>query len=279
MLIWVGGRIVPEEALRVPAGDRVFEHGLGLFETLRTWGGVSPLLPRHLARMTRSAEALGLPLDPAALPDAAAIADLLQANGAAGDAVIRITLSGGVPEGGSALVWMRQAPLPPPLGATGAVVGFAPGTLAEGDLLARHKTLNYWSRRLAYEQGRQQGADEVLLATPDGRFWEGTRTNLFLVRDEALLTPGLSGPVLPGIMRALVLELAAGIGLAPVVCERGVSGTDLETADEVFLTNAVRGLVPVGRIPGRSFTAPGPWTCRLRDRVTQWLHQWGERHT
>jgi len=281
VLIWLEGRIVPEEALRVPAGDRVFEHGFGLFETLRTWGGVSPLLPRHLARMTRSAEELGLPLDPAALPDAAAIAGLLQANAASasGDAVIRLTLSGGAPGGDPAVVWMRQAPLPPPLGATGAVVGLAPGTLAEGDLLARHKTLNYWSRRLAYEQGRQRGADEVLLTTPDGRFWEGTRTNLFLVRDAALLTPGLSGPVLPGIMRALVLELAAGVGLSWVACEGGVSVNDLETADEVFLTNAVRGLVPVGRTPGRSFTAPGPWTCRLRDRVTQWLHQWGERDT
>jgi branched-subunit amino acid aminotransferase/4-amino-4-deoxychorismate lyase len=278
VLIWLAGRIVPEEALQVPAGDRVFEHGLGLFETLRTWDGVAPLLPRHLARMTRSAEELGLPLDPAALPDAAALDGLLQANAAGGDAVIRITLSGGTQGAGSALVWMRQAPLPPPLGAHGAVVGFATGTLAGGDLLARHKTLNYWSRRLAYEQGKQQGADEVLLATPDGRFWEGTRTNLFLVRDAALLTPGLFGPVLPGVMRALVLERAAGAGLSPVACERGVSETDLETADEVFLTNAVRGLVPVGRTPGRSFTAPGPWTCRLNDRVTEWLHRRGKRH-
>ena len=270
---------MPEDALLVPAGDRVFEHGIGLFETLRTWCGFSPLLPRHLARMTRSAAELGLPLDLAALPDAAAIDGLLQANAVSGDALIRITLSGGVPGRGAGLVWMRQAPLPPPLAATGAIVGFGSWTLAEGDLLARHKTLNYWSRRLAYEQGRQRGADEVLLATPDGRFWEGTRTNLFLVRDGALLTPGLNGPVLPGIMRALVLELAAGVGLSLVSCEGGVSATDLDTADEVFLTNAVRVIVPVGTMPGRSYTAPGPWTCRLLDRVTDWLHPWGERHT
>jgi branched-subunit amino acid aminotransferase/4-amino-4-deoxychorismate lyase len=99
---------------------------------------------------------------------------------------------------------------------------------------------------------------------------------LFLVRGNALLTPGLSGPVLPGVMRALVLELASGVGLSTVSCEGGVSLTELETADEVFLTNAVRGLIPVAAMPGQSFTAPGPWTCRLSDRVTQWLHQPGE---
>jgi branched-subunit amino acid aminotransferase/4-amino-4-deoxychorismate lyase len=281
VLIWWGGRIVPEEALRVPAGDRVFEHGLGLFETLRTWGGTAPLLPRHLARMTRSAEVLGLPLAPAALPDAAAVGALLQASGAPGDAVIRITLSGGVAEGGQALLWMRTGPLPPPPAASGAVVDFSSWTLASDDLLARHKTLNYWPRRLVYEQGRQRGADEVLLATPDGRIWEGTRTNLFLVRDGAIVTPGLGGPVLPGIMRALVLELAAGAGLSLAPCEAGVSRTELETADEVFLTNSVRGLVPVGRTPHRVYKAPGPWTCRLRDRVAQWLElqPQGERQT
>ena len=106
--------------------------------------------------------------------DAAAVGALVQASGVSGDAVIRITLSGGAPDGGEALLWMRPAPLPPPLGATAAVVAFSSWTLAEGDLLARHKTLNYWSRRLAYEQGRQGGADEVLLATSDGRIWEGT---------------------------------------------------------------------------------------------------------
>jgi branched-subunit amino acid aminotransferase/4-amino-4-deoxychorismate lyase len=270
---------MPEEALRVPAGDRVFEHGLGLFETLRTHCGFAPLLPRHLTRMTRSAAELGLPLDPGSLPDATALAALLEANAAGDDVLTRITLSGGTAGGGAPLVWMRQGPLPPPIGAAGAVVGHADGTLSAGDLLARHKTLNYWSRRIAYEQGRHQGADEVLLATPDGRFWEGTRMNLFLVRGGTLLTPGLNGPVLPGIMRALVLELATGVGLSAVLCDQGISGADLESADEVFLTNAVRGIVPVGTIAGRSYTAPGPWTCRLRDRVEAWLHPWGERQT
>ena len=54
-MIWVGGRIVPDDALTVSVRDRTFEHGLGLFETLRTWGGRATLLDRHKSRMLRSA--------------------------------------------------------------------------------------------------------------------------------------------------------------------------------------------------------------------------------
>jgi branched-subunit amino acid aminotransferase/4-amino-4-deoxychorismate lyase len=275
VLIWVRGEIVPEEALIVPAGDRVFEHGLGLFETLRTFRGAAPLLPRHRARMTRSAAALGLPLDPAALPGAEAIDRLLAANRITDDAVVRITFSGGTTAGGEAVVWMRATPPPPPPPATGITVGFAAWTLAAGDPLARHKTLNYWSRRLAYEQGRARGADEVLCATPDGRYWEGTRTNLFLVSGGSLRTSGLDGPVLPGIMRGLVLELAPSVGLSLAAAQPGFAADELAAADEVFLTNAVRGVVPVGRLPGCTLAAPGFWTARLRDRALEWLVQGG----
>jgi len=275
MLIWVRGEVVPEEMPVVPASDRAFEHGLGLFETLRTYRGAAPLLPRHLARMIRSAEELGLPLCRTALPDADSIRRLLEANAVAGDAMIRITLSGGTAGGDGALVWMRPAPLPPAPPATGAVVDFAQWTLARNDPLARHKTLNYWGRRLAYDRGRIQGADEVLFATPDGRVWEGSRTNLFLIHGDTLLYPGLGGPVLPGIMRALVLELAPEIGLAPVEEAQGIAKSEMAAAEEVFLTNSVRGVVSVGRLGDRSFTAPGPWTCRLRDRLDDWVEQGG----
>jgi branched-chain amino acid aminotransferase len=273
-MIWVGGRIVTEDALAIPVDDRALEHGLGLFETLRTWDGAPTLLPRHLARMTRSAAALGLPLDAGALPDAEAVGRLLRADRPEGDVLVRITLSGGRSARDGANVWMRLAPLPPPPRETGAVVAPAAWTLAHDDPLTRHKTLNYWSRRLAHERGRAAGADEVLFATADGRIWEGSRMNLFLVQDDELVTPDLSGPVLPGVMRGLVLEMATAIGMA--VHERSVTAGELDRADEAFLTNAVRGIVPVGRTPDRTFAVPGPGTLRLRDQVERWLRN-GEK--
>ena len=108
-----------------------------------------------------------------------------------------------------------------------------------------------------------------------GGYGEGSRTNLFLIWRKMLITPGLDGPVLPGIMRALVLELAPDLGLTPIESAIGVSRAELMKADEVFLTNSVRGVVPVGWLAGRALAAPGVWTARLRDRALEWLHQGG----
>ncbi len=269
-LIWSDGRLLPAEALTIPATDRVFEHGLGLFETLRTWGGRPPLLDRHLARMSRSALALGIPLEPAQRPDGEAIASLLRANGQE-DARLRLTLTGGDPATGRSVLWVQVQPLPPaappeglrilqgdPLVRATRVVDLA-------DPLAGHKTLNYASKRLALEAGRRDGNDEVLSLSADGRLWEGTYTNLFLVADGVLVTPPADGPILPGVMRALVLERASAIGLRAL--EAGLTPDDLSRADEVFLTNSVRGIVPVGRVGPRTLATPGPRTRRLMDTV------------
>ena len=94
-MIWVGGSVVADDALSISVLDRTFEHGLGLFETFRTWNGHPSLLDRHLARLRRSAAELKLPLAPAALPDAAAVAALLRVEGHNEDRRLRITLSGG----------------------------------------------------------------------------------------------------------------------------------------------------------------------------------------
>src|SRR5436305_6346359 len=112
-MIWVGGRLVADDALSVSVLDRSFEHGLGLFETLRTWNRRAPLLDRHLARMTRSAEALGLPLDRAQLPNSRAVAELVEESLLEGDAMLRITLTGGRSDSGGSIIWMRTARLPP----------------------------------------------------------------------------------------------------------------------------------------------------------------------
>ena len=94
-MIWVGGRVVPDDALKISVLDRTFEHGLGLFETLRTWRGRAPLLERHLARLKHSAKLLSLPYSSVMPPDERAVSDLVAAAGLGGDVMLRITLSGG----------------------------------------------------------------------------------------------------------------------------------------------------------------------------------------
>jgi len=256
-MIWSEGEILPDDALRIPVADRSFEHGLGLFETFRTWDGRPSLLDRHRARMLHSAGELGLNVDPATFPDAEAVARLIRAEGSDGDRMLRVTASGGIAPARS-IVWMRSGPLPLPPGLDGANLLVGGWEVAASDPMARHKSLNYWSRRLASDRARSEGCDEAL-SVSGGTLREGSRTSLFVVKDGGLLTPSTGGPIVPGVMRAVVLETAAEHSI-PTREVDGIDFRDLLSADEVFLTNAIRGIVPVGRLRGevRVWPTPGP---------------------
>jgi branched-subunit amino acid aminotransferase/4-amino-4-deoxychorismate lyase len=277
-LIWTGGRIVADDELKISVLDRTFEHGLGLFETFRTWNGHSTLLDRHLERLQRSAWELGLPLDPSQLPDEGAVANLLRAEGGAGDVMLRITMSGGRTGQRGSVVWMRSADLPPPMTGRGAVIKSTWDVLFD-DPLAKYKGLNYWGRRLAYEAAQERGEDETLSRSQRGSqrglIWEGSRTNLFLVFGETVATPSTIGPIVPGIMRGLVLERAQKLGFETpewwVAARR-----EFRTASEAFLTNSVRGIIPIQRAWSRRFPEmPGPITRRIWDDVRAWLERGG----
>ena len=110
---------------------------------------------------------------------------------------------------------------------------------------------------------------------------------MFIIKGETLRTPSTLGPLVPGVMRGLVLQLARDLPLD--VQDQGIlTKRDISEADEVFLTNSVRGLIPVSRVydpllsrarrgpsPWTWF-APGPWTQRLSITVTDWLERGGE---
>jgi len=266
-LIWHRGRILADDALAIGIADRTFEHGLGLFETLRTWRGRPVLLTQHRARMERSARELGIPFRPNDFPDDAAVVALSEANGFTDDTLLRITLTGGTSASEGAELWMRQAPLPPPPRAGGVLIDFGTWNITRDDRLARHKTLNYWSRRLVIQSALEAGFDEVLSMSPDGCLWEGSRTNVFFVKADTLFTATTLGPIVPGVMRAHVGELSGRLGLG--FCElNGIPWELLSEAEEVFLTNSVRGIIPVARIRDRAWPAPGPRTQQLQQ---QWL--------
>jgi branched-chain amino acid aminotransferase len=277
-MLWARGAIVSDDALTVSALDRTFEHGLGLFETLRTWNGSPTLLDRHLARLERSARELGLPLESAQLPDAQAVAGLVAAGRgqvpSGADVRLRITLSGGLatsPASGSVL-WMSAGPLPPSILAGGAIIrSFV--EVSRSDPLARHKTLNYWGKRIAFERAQQAGDDDVLCLTPDRVICETSRSNIFLVKGERLETPAVGGPLLPGIMRGLVIERARLLGLD--VVEEWLPLDRIETADEAFLTNSVRGIVPLERVMDFGFPAPGRVTLEIWKNIREWLESRG----
>ena len=286
-MIWVEGKILPDDGLTINAADRTFEHGLGLFETLRTWGGRPTLLDEHKARMFRSAEELKIPIVLESWPGPDDVSRLLEAEGNKGDRVLRITATGGT-DSARSVVWMRSSPLPPTTGVEGASLLLDAWTITENDTLARYKTLNYWSRRLAFEEARRRGYDEALSRTTEefGRhfYYEGSRTNLFFIADwrfgnsplgvarPAILTASEAGPIVPGVMRHLVLNVARELPIEVIEID-SIPDEWLDGRGEVFLTNSVRGIIPVGRAVLAAngleyqWTVPGRWTHKLQDLV------------
>jgi branched-chain amino acid aminotransferase len=273
-LIWVHGEIVPDDALRISVLDRTFEHGLGLFETFRTWNGHPTLLNRHLERLVRSTRELGLPLESSQLPNSAAVFELIEANQVSlspgQDVRLRLTLSGGIltTSVSSSVLWMTASPLPPSTLDPGAVITHSIQVKAD-DPLARHKTLNYWRMRLAHAQALENRADDVICLTPHGHLCEASRANVFLVEGGHVSTPGLDGPLLPGIMRRVVLERARQIGIE--IEEGSLPVGRLFSADEAFLTSSLRGILPIARLMEHELPAPGPLTRQLRDELLVWL--------
>lgn len=90
---------------------------------------------------------------------------------------------------------------------------------------------------------------------------EGSRANVFVVRGRTVSTPPLEGSILPGIARAGLIEEAAEIGIE--VCEKPLTLDDLRAADEVFLTNSLRGVEPVHELDDKPIVADGPLTTAL----------------
>jgi para-aminobenzoate synthetase/4-amino-4-deoxychorismate lyase len=123
--------------------------------------------------------------------------------------------------------------------------------------LGAHK----WADRRVLDEAGADATSVPLVVDADGTVLEASRSNVFLVLDGALVTPRADGRLLPGLARRRVLELARGAGLP--VRETDVGSTDLERADEVFLTNSLRGIEPVRSLGGRGRWAAWPVGTRL----------------
>jgi branched-chain amino acid aminotransferase len=270
----MNGRLVRGESAGLSVWDRGARDGGGLFETLRCHGGEPFAWEAHLERLVLSAAELGFPVPPAPARLREAVAEVLAAGDLA-DAVVRITVTRGIPGGRPvrAGAWVEAEPLAGRLWAgtrrlalglaeaRGTAAGTAPGGTAMLSLtpftpgwLGRHKTTSRLAWDLAREEARAAGADEALLVSPQREVLEGAASNVFVVRPDGLVvTPPLEADVLPGITRARVLRACRALGMD--VVERPLELETLRLADEVFLTNSVQEVLPLSHVAGRAVPA------------------------
>jgi branched-chain amino acid aminotransferase len=267
----------PEEA-RVSVYDRGFLYGDAVFETVRTYARRLFALDEHLRRLERSAAALAIEL-PVARAVLAAECERAVAEAGEGEHYVRVMVTrGSGPLGLDPALALRAmrvvivepvAPLP--------VAQYRDGirarcvqTVRASDAAHSAKLSNYLASVLALGEARKAGADEALVVNRDGLLVEGTTANVFVVRAGAVVTPPVEAGLLPGITRAIVLDLCAREGV--LASERTLWPEQLQDADEMFITSSLRELLPVVEVDGRAVGSgrPGP--------VTRTLHRAFRRH-
>jgi len=277
-LVHIDGRICPPAEAKISVFDRGFLYGDSVYETVSTMYGRLFALAEHLDRLERSAARIGLRAPPRATIERA-IGDTVQA-AANAESRVRVMLTRGVGkldlDPASAddpqliVVVMPFQPLPRALyqsGASAAVVSVVRNDPRAIDPAI--KSGNYLNNVLALGEARRQGAHEALLCAADGSVAEGATSNVFLVKDGEVRTPGLDVGILEGITRAQVLALARANGIP--AREARLRPEELRAADEAFITSATRGVLPITRIDGAAVGEgrPGPITRRLMQLLDQ----------
>lgn len=140
-------------------------------------------------------------------------------------------------------------------------IGISKKVVKSPDHISPLKTTSRLHYTVAAAEAAQQGWDDALLLNPEGRIAESTISNVWIIRQDTLLTPPQTEGCISGIFRRQMLNMGSLAGMP--VREQALSLEALEQADEIFLTNAIRGIQPVGHFNGKAY--PAQRTRRLFD--------------
>lgn len=282
--VHVNGELTPATDATVSVQDRGFLYGDGVFETIRVYGGSAFAWDAHMDRLHGSCAVLGLEHTVTDAELEAWMHEVLEANGYE-DAYVRISITRGAQPGRltparevDPTIVILVEPLPRG-GTSGLSTWDTPATVTIADIErmpdasipAHAKTLNYLNGILARLEARTAQVDEALMVDAAGLITEGATSNVFLVRDEVLYTPATdTSPVLPGITRATVMDLAEELSIP--VEQTHLYPRDVRDADEVFLTNTTSEVWPVASIDEEEYPV-GPITETLAEAFDTYVEE------
>ncbi len=293
MIVFLDGRFVEALKAKVSIFDHGFLYGDGVYETLRTYGGKIWQLDEHLRRLTNSAKMLGLKLPVSRAQIGEWVREVVRRNESADRLKLssrarnarrcewrmRITLTRGqnsfdflsCKKPTLVIAVQKLKSEPQAIYRQGVLVV----TVKMERFLPEAKTISLLPFILARRGMARKRAYEGIFVDARGYVREGTITNVFMVKDGVLWTP--KSGILPGTTREVVLKIVRGMGGrgkvipagGPVVRVADFKLAQLYAADEVFLTNAPRGIIPVREIDGRKIgraktICPGPITRKIQ---------------
>ena len=251
---------MPEAQAVVSINDRGFMYGDGLFETMPVVNGRPFRMAQHLERLARGADFLKIKL-PFTLEKLQNFAGQLIEKNQMPEAILRVVLTRGPGErgytpraGGRSTVAMTLHPAPTLDPPTQWNLVTSSYRIAAADPLASFKTLNKLTHVMARLEAVEQGAHEALLLNTDDEVAETASGNLFWVSRDRVYTVPVGCGALPGITRAVVLEICPALGLP--TDERVIKPVALRKAEGIFITQSASGIVPVTALDGEPVTSP-----------------------
>jgi D-alanine transaminase/branched-chain amino acid aminotransferase len=258
----LNGKIVRKGDAFLGITDLALLRGFGIFDFCRTQNGKPFLLDKYLNRFFNSAESIDLEIPYSKEFIRESIYQLIEKNGIV-ESGIRMVLTGGYTENG-------YAPGDPNFFILIEKINFPdPSYYEEGIKLILHehqrelshiKSINYLTPISIRKRVEKANAYDVLYHS-NGKILEVSRSNIFIVKDNTIITPREN--VLKGITRATIIGLAKGNFAME---ERDIYIDELYQADEVFMTGTTKRVLPVRKIDDNIFIKrkPGRVTCALK---------------
>jgi D-alanine transaminase len=276
--IWIDGRVMSLGDASVSVEDRGFQFADGVYEVIRIYSGVAFTLAEHLERLARSAQGILLDLPMPASEIEEAIRDLIERSGVT-DGMVYLQLTRGAAPRNHVIAKGTRPTLLFYVRALEPVA--APGTAPGAKLCSveDQRWKNCWIKSiallpniLAKNQAARSGCDEAVFVE-NGRTSECSASNFFTVVDRTLITAPVGPKVLPGITRAILLQIAPQIGLS--VEERCIGVAEALGADELFITSTTRELSWVREWDGKIIANGrcGPITLKLHQKYQQRVQQ------
>jgi branched-subunit amino acid aminotransferase/4-amino-4-deoxychorismate lyase len=248
--VFHNGEFVSDTATHIAKDNRAFRFGDGFFESMRIVNGRALFLENHFARIISTANALKIQLPTGFTIDLlqSQVLEVLRRNGIAHGGRMRITFyrkSSGfyLPKQDEMTYFIEAEPLADNefvLNATGRMVDIFTEYKKEINKLSVFKTLNCQLYVQAAIHARDKGLDEALIQNNKLSIIESNSSNLFIVSNGVLYTPTLEDGCVAGTMRMNIINLALENKIKVYECT--LNPQNLLAADEMFLTNAVRGI-------------------------------------
>lgn len=274
-IVFLNGNFVEAAEAAISIYDRSYLFGEGVFETFRSHEGKFPLLKRHLNRLEWSTTFLDLTVPKENFSKICR--DLLEKNKLK-DGRFKIVLSATEAGESNCVVFCEKfsAPSPPHVYTLMTARSYVNDALP----FAAVKTTNRLVKLKAHKDAVEAGFHDAILLNSRGQVTETTTANIFWIDSNAKLMTVLSEQgMLTGVMRSLLMETLSENKLK--IFEGAIKPEDLSSSREVFVTNALWGIVPVGRIDARQISGGeiGPITEMLKELLEKKVKGLTERET